>query len=296
MSQQGVVLGGRGRWWPFRAARRRLAVVRLEGVIGTGSTLTRRRLSMRAMESRLVRAFALPRAEAVVLLVNSPGGSPVQSARLCNRIRELAKYNHRPVIAFIDDVAASGGYWLACAGDEIYANPSSIVGSIGVISAGFGFVGLMEKLGLERRLHVSGNRKALLDPFSPEDPDDVAHLRSIQTQVHQEFIDAVRERRGKRLSGSDEELFSGAFWTGRQALERGLVDGVGDVTTILLEKFGRGIRLVEISDRVPWWRRWFFWRSPASGMAGSVEGMAGGVADSLIARLEERAWWSRFGL
>lgn len=279
--------------WPF-GRKRRVAVVRLEGVIGPGGgPALRRRLSLRSVESRLVRAFSLKRAEAVILLVNSPGGSPVQSARLANRIRELARLNNRPVLAFIDDVAASGGYWLACAADEIYANPASIVGSIGVISAGFGFTEMIEKLGIERRVHTAGSRKSMLDPFRPEQHEDVTHLKAIQEEIHQEFIAAVRDRRGRRLVGRDEDLFSGSFWTGRRALELGLIDGIGDVSTILMERFGSGVRLVEMRDHVSWWRRWLPSRATAGQETGGA--LAGDIAESLLARVEDHVWWSRFG-
>lgn len=280
--------------WPF-GRKRRVAFLRLEGIIGsTGGLGLGRRLSMRNLESKLVRAFSLKRADAVVLLINSPGGSAVQSARLANRIRELARLNNRPVIAFVDDVAASGGYWLACAADEIYANPASMIGSIGVISASFGFTEMIDKLGIERRLHTAGRNKSMLDPFRPEDPEDVTHLKAIQEEIHREFIAAVRDRRGRRLVGHEEDLFSGRFWTGRRALELGLIDGVGDVSTILMERFGSGVRLVEITDRVTWWRRWFPWRQ--TGSQGSRATLAGDVADGLLARIEDKVWWNRFGL
>ena len=200
-------------------------VLRLTGVIGHHTGL-RQSLTLGALAGAIERAFHSPRTKAVALAVNSPGGSAVQSALIAGRIRQLAEEKNKPVYAFVEDVAASGGYWLACAADEIYADPSSIVGSIGVVSAGFGFDDFIQRYGVERRVHTSGRRKMILDPFQPERPDDVQKLKSIQHDIHQVFKAQVRARRGNRLKGSEDELFEGEFWTGDKALELGLVDGL----------------------------------------------------------------------
>src|SRR5229473_645427 len=212
--------------WLRNRLRRRPAVpvVRLSGVIAAGGMLGSRGLSIESVAPLLARAFSLRGAKAVALALNSPGGSPVQSALIAQRIRLLAAEKKLPVIAFVEDVAASGGYWLACAADEIIADPASIVGSIGVVSASFGFQDLIARIGVERRVHTSGERKAMLDPFRPEDPNDVERLKALQTEIHGDFKTWVRERRGLRLKGSDDTLFSGEFWTGRRALEFGLID------------------------------------------------------------------------
>jgi signal peptide peptidase SppA len=198
-----------------------VAVLRLAGIVGQAGGF-RRGLSLASLAGPIERAFKMRRVQAVALSVNSPGGSPVQATLIARRIRALAAEHDMPVFAFAEDVAASGGYWLACAGDEIYAEASSIVGSIGVISSGFGFQGLLERMGVERRLHTAGANKGMLDPFLDEKESDVEHLATI----HEDFMNLVRDRRGKRLKGDEAELFSGAFWTGRKALELGLIDGI----------------------------------------------------------------------
>src|SRR5271156_1101269 len=212
-------------------------VVRLTGIIGL-STPLRPGLSVAGIARTLERAFAMRRAEAVALSINSPGGSAVQSHLIFQRIRELAEEHKRHVIAFIEDAGASGGYMIACAADEVIADPSSIVGSIGVVGGSFGFDKLIEKLGVERRLYTAGDHKAMLDPFLPENPDDVERLKKLQAEIHEDFIALVKERRGAKLTGPENDLFSGEYWTGRRALELGLVDAIGDLRTILRERFG----------------------------------------------------------
>lgn len=267
-----------------------VGVLRLAGVIGRPGPV-RRGLTLAAMADAIERAFKLRRLKAVALAVNSPGGSPAQSALIAGRIRALADENEVPVYAFAEDVAASGGYWLALAGDEIYADESSIIGSIGVVSGGFGFTGLIERLGIERRLHTAGDRKAMLDPFKPEKAADVKHLKSLQKEIHESFEAMVRARRGDRLKGKESELFSGAFWTGAKALELGLIDGIGDVRGVMREKFGPRVKLKPVGVRVPFWRR----RLGAAGTGG--EGPASGEwAQAALAAIEERLIWSRFGL
>ena len=219
----------------------------------------------------------------MALAVNSPGGAPVQAALIAGRIRALSEEKEIPVYAFCEDVAASGGYWLACAAEEIYAHPASIVGSIGVISAGFGFPGLLEKVGVERRVHTSGDKKGMLDPFQPEKPEDIERLRDIQEDIHEQFRDYVRVRRGDRLNGTDDVLFSGEFWTGRRARELGLVDGLGDLRTVMREKFGDKVDLKLVGGP----RRFGLMR---------LFGSRGDLAADAIGAIDERLHWSRYGL
>lgn len=264
-----------------------VAVLRLAGIVGQMGPL-RRGLSLAALAGPIERAFRLRHLKAVALSVNSPGGSPVQSSLIAGRIRALAEEKGVPVMAFAEDVAASGGYWLACAADEIYADASSIIGSIGVVSAGFGFQELMRRVGVERRLHASGTRKGMLDPFSRERPEDVEHLEALQHSVHQDFIEMVRARRGDRLRAPEEELFSGAFWSGRTALAMGLIDGIGDLRTVMRERFGERVKLRPVIAEKGWLRR-------RVGLVGTG-GDAGGWADAMLSTIEERMTWGRFGL
>lgn len=261
-------------------------VVRLTGAIGMGTPL-RPALTLASAAPVLERAFRMSNAREVAIIVNSPGGAPVQSHLIHRRIRSLADQHDRRVTVFVEDAAASGGYMIACAGDEIVADASSIVGSIGVISAGFGFTGLIEKIGVERRLHASGNGKVILDPFQPEKPEDVERLKAIQKDVHEDFIALVKERRAGALDGADGTLFSGAFWTGRQARELGLVDCLGNLRDVMHERYGEDVVLKPVgASRGLMLRR----MTPRDG------GLAAGLADEAITALETRALWSRFGL
>lgn len=268
-----------------------VAVVALTGVIGTTGPM-RTGLSLAALADQLERAFKVPRVKAVALRVNSPGGSPVQSALIGERIRDLSAEHEVPVIAFAEDVAASGGYWLACAADEIFVNENSIVGSIGVISASFGFTELIQRIGVERRVHTAGDRKAMLDPFKAEDPKDVSRLKAIHKDIHDSFKDMVRQRRGERLKASDKVLFSGDVWTGRKAVELGLADGLGEMRRVLRERYGDKLRLRKIEGSRQWWRR----RLPSLGPVLPGQRESAGWAHGLVAALEERAHWARFGL
>lgn len=258
-------------------------VVRLSGVIaargGFGPVL-----SLAAVAPRLQRAFSLRGAKAVALIINSPGGSPVQSSLIARRIRTLADEKKLPVHIFVEDVAASGGYWLACAGDDITVDASSIVGSIGVISAGFGFTKALERLGVERRVHTAGENKAMLDPFQPEDPDDVAKLRRLQDEMHATFKDWVRSRRGDRLKADDATLFQGEFWTGKRGLELGLVDGLGHLRDVLRERYGKKVRLPLIGERQPGFLRRMLGLTSVS------------LAQDALEVAEQRALWGRYGL
>lgn len=265
-----------------------VAVVRLSGIIGPTGMMVRHGLSLHTLAAALDRAFSLRRVKAVALAINSPGGSPVQSALIHTRIRALAKEKNIPVHAFAEDVAASGGYWLALAADEIHADANSIIGSIGVVSAGFGFPALLERMGVERRVHATGPRKAMLDPFRPENPDDVVRLREIQAEMYESFKALVHERRGDRLQATDETLFSGDIWTGRSAQSIGLIDGIGDMRSVMRAKFGDAVRFRLVNPPPGWLRR-------KLGSAGDADGLAGLPAAALSA-LEERAWWSRYGL
>jgi signal peptide peptidase SppA len=224
----------------LRGDRAVVPVVRLSGVIGL-STPLRPGLMLAIVARQLERAFTIRNCRAVALIVNSPGGSPVQSHLIYRRIRELAAEHSRPVIAFAEDVAASGGYMIACAADEIYCDASSIVGSIGVVGGSFGFVRLIDKLGIERRLYTSGEHKAMLDPFLPEDPDDVARLKSIQRDIHALFISLVKDSRGSRLKGADDVLFTGEYWAGERSVSLGLADGIGDLRSTLRARYGEKV-------------------------------------------------------
>ncbi len=268
-----------------------VSVVRLSGIIGSLGPF-RRGLSLRGMAAQLERAFQPKRLRAVALAVSSPGGSPVQAALIFRRIRQLARKKDVPVLVFIEEVAASGGYWLACAGDEIYADENSIVGSIGVISASFGFVEAMKRMGIERRVHTAGENKSALDPFRPEDPHDVSRLKAIQAEVHESFKVLVRSRRGKKLRAAEEQLFNGDFWTGKRAQELGLIDGIGDMRAVIMDRFGQDVRLVPVGERVGWLRRRLGVRTQRE----TPELLGANFAAGLIATLEERFLWSRFGL
>jgi serine protease SohB len=276
----------------FRRDRPIVPEVRLTGVIGF-STPLRPGLSLAGVARTLDRAFAVRRAAAVALSINSPGGSPVQSHLIFRRIRELADEHKRPVIAFIEDAGASGGYMIACAGDEVIADPYSIVGSIGVVGGSFGFDKLIAKIGVERRLYTSGEHKAMLDPFLPENPDDVERLKKLQRHIHEDFIALVKSRRGAKLQGPENDLFSGEYWTGKKAMELGLVDAIGDLRGTLRERFGDKVVTPLITAE-----RGFLGRR-ILGVAGSdaMQAAVGlGLAEDLISALEARAIWARYGL
>jgi serine protease SohB len=275
-------------------------VVRLSGVIGL-STPLRPGVTAASMARPLERAFNMRNARAVALVVNSPGGSPVQSHLIYRRIRQLAEEKKRPVIAFVEDVGASGGYMAACAADEIICDISSIVGSIGVVGGSFGFPKLMERLGIERRLYTAGAHKASLDPFLPEDAEDVQRLKALQQEIHQGFIDLVKQSRGARLKGPEKTLFSGEYWSGAKAIELGLADGIGDLRSTLRARFGDKV----VTPLIAAERSLFGRTRPGIGLRGpNVSGLAGfdplsygaELAGGVISALEERALWARYGL
>lgn len=275
----------------FRGDVAVVPVVRLSGTIGF-STPLRPGMTLSGLARTLDRAFAYRHAKAVALVINSPGGSAVQSHLIHGRIRQLSEAKGVPVIAFVEDVAASGGYMIACAADEIIGDPSSIVGSIGVVGGSFGFHRLIEKIGVERRLYTSGEHKAMLDPFLPEEPGDVQRLKAIQREIHDGFIALVKGRR-PQLSGDESELFSGEYWTGRRALDLGLIDGLGDVRATLRARFGDKV----LTPLVATERGWFGRRAQGVGTAGFEAFWARpSLADDLLSALETRALWARFGL
>ena len=263
-----------------------IPVVRLQGVIA--SEQRPGRLNIAGVAPLLKRAFALKSAPAVAIVVNSPGGSPVQSRLIAKFIRDLAEEKDKQVLVFVEDAAASGGYFIATAGDEIIADPSSVVGSIGVIFASFGFVGALDKLGVERRVHTAGKNKSTLDPFLPEKAEDIERIKAMETDIHQVFIDWVKQRRADKLKLADDELFTGEFWSAVRGLGIGLVDSLGDMHSVLRERFGDDVRLRIIEPK-----RGLF-QLPRIGFGGRIE--AGGIASDIVAAIEDRAFWSRFGL
>ena len=265
-------------------------VVRLTGVIGVVTPL-RPGMMLSTVARSLERAFSVRNARAVALVINSPGGSPSQSHLIFRRIRQLSEEKEIPVLAFLEDVGASGGYMLACAADEIVCDQYSIVGSIGVVGGSFGFPKAMEKLGIERRLYTSGDRKVMLDPFQPEKPEDVRRLKAIQKDIHEHFIALVKARRGGHLKGTDKTLFSGEFWTAQRAIELGLADGIGDLRSTLRERYGDKVRTPLITAERTFWGR----KLPGVGLAEAL-GRHPGLADDLVSALEARAWWARYGL
>lgn len=262
-------------------------VVRLTGAIGL-STPLKPGLTLGSSAKLLERAFAMKKAKAVALIVNSPGGSPVQSHLIYQRIRMLAAEKNKTVIAFVEDVAASGGYMIACAADEIVADASSIVGSIGVISASFGFDKAISKLGIERRVHTAGEHKMSFDPFQPEKAEEIRRLKALQQDIHTMFIELVKKSRGAKLTGPEKTLFSGEFWVGGQALKLGLVDQLGDIKSVLRERYGKDVETPLIAP-------------PSSWLTRKTPGVAAELAQddwaaTLISAIEARALWSRYGL
>ncbi len=262
-----------------------IPVVRLQGVIS--QELKPGRLNIANVAPLLKKAFAIKKAPVVAIVVNSPGGSPVQSRLIARHIRQLAAENDQKVLVFVEDAAASGGYFIATAGDEIIADPSSLVGSIGVVFAGFGFVEALEKLGVTRRLYTAGKNKSTLDPFLPEKPEDVERIKRMELDIHEVFIDYVKSRRGEKIALPDDEIFTGEFWTARRGLEMGLVDGLGDLHGTLRERFGKDYKIKPISQK-----RGLF-QLPNFGLSATLPH---DLAGDLMARVEDRALWSRLGL
>ncbi len=257
-----------------------VSVIPLNGVIAANMG-RRKGLNLNELDKNIEQAFAAKNLKAVALQINSPGGSPVQSEMIANRIRELSDKNNIPVLAFVEDVAASGGYWLACAADEIIASKASIIGSIGVVSSGFGFDKVIEKIGIDRRLYTSGNNKAILDPFLPENPQDIKRLKAIQSELHMQFIAFVKSRRGSKINDDNKEVFTGAFWSGEKSLEIGLIDTFGEMKSILKERFGSQVKIKEFAPK----KKFFGFSSLLSS-----------ALDMLINKIDEKSIFKRFGL
>jgi signal peptide peptidase SppA len=268
-------------------------VVRLSGVIGAVTPL-RPGMSLAGVAKTLERAFAIKNAKAVALVINSPGGSPVQSRQIYVRIRQLAAEKKLPVLVFVEDVAASGGYMIACAGDEIFCDPSSILGSIGVVGGTFGFQELIKRIGVERRLYTAGEHKAMLDPFLPENPEDVARVKALQREIHSIFIALVKQSRGGRLKGADHVLFTGEYWAGEPSVSLGLADAIGDMRTTLRARYGDKVLTPVIAPASGMLSSLLGRRSAGAGTLASMEGMAG-LPEGLISALETRAIWAKFG-
>ena len=268
-------------------------VVRLSGVIGAVTPL-RPGMSLAGVAKTLERAFATKNAKAVALVINSPGGSPVQSRQIYLRIRQLAAEKKLPVLVFVEDVAASGGYMIACAGDEIFCDPSSILGSIGVVGGSFGFQELIKKIGVERRLYTAGAHKAMLDPFLPENPDDVARVKALQREIHAIFIALVKGSRGGRLKGADDVLFTGEYWAGETSIALGLADGIGDLRSTLRDRYGEKVLTPVIAPASGMLSGLLGRRSPGASSLSALDGLAG-LPEELISALETRAIWAKFG-
>ena len=255
--------------------------IKLTGIIGNVGKF-RQGIDFSGQEEIILKAFSVKKAPCIAITVNSPGGSPVQSHLIYNFIRIQAKKNKKKVIVFAEDVAASGGYLIACAGDEIYANSSSIIGSIGVIYSSFGFTELIKKIGVERRIHTAGKNKSTLDPFLEEKKDDIERLKTIQLDIHKDFINVVEKSRGTKLKKSEVELFSGEFWSGSKAKELGLIDEVGDSHQILKEKFGEDVVIKKFEKN----RSWLSKKLSSSN----------NHVDQLSNILEEKSLWQKYGL
>src|SRR5882762_9627521 len=268
----------------FRRGAAVVPVVRLSGVIGAVTPL-RPGMSLAGVAKTLERAFGTKNAKAVALVINSPGGSPVQSRQIYLRIRQLAAEKNLPVLVFVEDVAASGGYMIACAGDEIFCDPSSILGSIGVVGGSFGFQEMIKKIGVERRLYTAGEHKAMLDPFLPEDREDVARLKAIQREIHAIFIALVRQSRGGRLKGTEDTLFSGEYWAGETSVSLGLADAIGDLRSTLRARYGDKVLTPVIAPASGMLSGLFGRRSPGAGSLSGAGGALAGLPDDLISAL-----------
>lgn len=257
-----------------------VSVIPLNGIIAPNMG-RRKGLNLNEIDKNIEDAFSVKNLKAVALQINSPGGSPVQSEMISKRIRGLSEKKNIPVLAFVEDVAASGGYWLACSADEIFASKASIVGSIGVVSSGFGFDKAIQKLGVERRLYTSGDNKAILDPFLPENNDDVKRLKGIQKELHNQFISFVKSRRGSKITNENKEIFTGAFWSGEKSLEIGLIDSFGEMKAVLKDRFGENVKIKEFAPK----KKLF-----------GFGNLLSGALDMFIHKIEERSSFKNFGL
>ncbi len=263
------------RWIPFLKSDPKVAVIRLQGVIASGG---RGQLNDAGLAPMIEKAFSRGKPDAVALVINSPGGSPVQSSLIAARIQRLAREKDLRVTAFVEDVAASGGYWLATAADEIIIDESSIVGSIGVISASFGFQEFIARHGVERRVHTAGKSKTMLDPFQAEKPADVKRLKALQSQIHQNFIKQVTTRRGDALA-QDKDLFTGDIWVGEKAIEDGLADRIGHLVPVMQDRYGDKVKFLRYGPK-----------------RGLLQRFGARVLGDAMASVEERAEYARFGL
>ena len=282
-------------WIPARLRRGAavVPVVRLSGLIGAVTPL-RPGMSLAGVARTLERAFSMKNAKAVALVINSPGGSPVQSRQIYLRIRHLAAEKKLPVLVFVEDVAASGGYMIACAGDEIFCDPSSIMGSIGVVGGTFGFQDLIKRIGVERRLYTAGEHKGMLDPFLPENPDDVTRIKTIQREIHALFIALVKQSRGARLKATDDVLFTGEYWAGETSVSLGLADAVGDLRSTLRARYGDKVVTPVVAPSTGLLSGLLGRKSAGAGTIASLDGFTG-LPDELISALESRAIWAKFG-
>lgn len=268
----------------FRKPKAIIPVLRFSGVISSGGGGMRSGISLEELEDDIKKAFERPHAKAVAIQVNSPGGSPVQSEFIYRRVRQYSQEKEIPVFTFAEDVAASGGYWLACIGDEIYASESSLIGSIGVISSGFGFKGAIQKMGVERRVYAQGENKSILDPFVDEKESDIAILTNAQKDVHDSFKALVKNRRKGKIKVSEEKrLFSGEFWSGKQAKALGLIDEIGEMREVMRKKYGKKVKFEKIQRPKGWLRRKLPFGSQVT------------LADAVVEVLENKAMWSRYG-
>ena len=255
--------------------------IKLAGVIGNVGKF-KQGIDFSGQEEIILKAFSVKKAPCVAITINSPGGSPVQSHLIFNFIRQQAKKNKKKVIVFAEDIAASGGYLIACAGDEIYANSSSIIGSIGVIYSSFGFTELIKKIGVERRVHTAGKNKSTLDPFLEEKKEDIERLKNIQLDLHKDFINVVEKSRGEKLKKSKVELFSGEFWSGTKSKELGLIDEIGDANQVLREKFGEDVIIKKFEKSKSWLSK---------KLSSSNDHV-----DQVANILEEKSIWQKYGL
>ena len=264
-----------------------VAVMRLEGVIGKVGSM-KSGLTISSLNKLIEKMFKIERLDAVCLCINSPGGSPVQSELISKRLTSLAKELGVPIYSFVEDVAASGGYWLACAGDKIFANKSSIIGSIGVISSGFGFHEAIGKLGIERRVIAEGKNKSVLDPFQPAKSSDVKLVKDLQKKIYEHFIETVKEHRKGRLTQTDEIIFNGEFWTGQKALDYGLIDGIDDLYSFIHKKYGNEVKVEYIENKQSWFKR-------KLGMSNSKDTVQE-LTDTMLDRIEARFMAGKFDL
>jgi len=274
----------------FTPSKPVIAILRLCGVIGkTGSFKSG--LTIESLNELIEKAFEIKKLLAVCLIINSPGGSPVQSELIAARIRSLAQEKKVKVYSFVEDVAASGGYWLACAGEQIYACSSSIIGSIGVVSSGFGFHEAINKLGIERRVYSQGKNKSVLDPFKPEQESDIEIVKNIQKQIHDHFIDYVKERRAGKLTQTDDILFNGEFWTAQSALDYGLIDGVDNIYNVIKKKFGKDVKIEYIANKQSWFKK-------KVGLINheTAQDFSQTLVDSLIDSVETKIMYDKFNM